>query len=85
MNYIKERNHLLHELDDDDKSHITDLFFKDVVSKLKKLDARQGTLSCGFAGGKYINWTLRFKSVGSDFDIVDFEYDEEGTVLDLDL
>ena len=85
MSYTKERNHLVHELDDDDRSHITDIFFQDIVSKLRRLDARHGTLSCGFAGEKYTKWILRFKAVGSAFDIVDFEYDEEGALLDLDL
>ena len=31
------------------------------------------------------NWILQFRSFGSDFEIVEFEYDKEGDVLDLDL
>jgi hypothetical protein len=43
-----------------------------------------GTLSCEFAGEQYKHWTLRFRSVGSDFEIVEFEYDEDADNLDLD-
>ena len=43
------------------------------------------TLNCEFAGEQYRNWNIRFKSVGSGFDIVEFEYDEEGCGIDLDL
>ena len=73
------------ELDDDDKSHITDIFFEEIVPKLRKLDARLGNVNCDFAGEGYRDWTIRFRSVGSDFEIVDFEYDEDGEGMDLDL
>lgn len=73
------------ELDDDDKTRITDIFFEEVVPKLRKLDARLGNVNCDFAGEKYRDWTILFRSIGSDFEIVDFEYDEDGEGMDLDL
>ena len=33
----------------------------------------------------YKDWSIQFKSAGSDFDIVEFEYDENGEGIDLDL
>ena len=77
-------NHL-HALDDDDKDCIREVFFEDIVPKLFKLDARLGTLNCQFAGEQYKNWNILFRSAGSGFDIVEFEYDEEGCGIDLDL
>ena len=73
------------ELTDEDQGHIRAIFYEDIVPKLIKLDARLGTLNCGFAGDQYKNWAIQFKSVGSDFDIVGFEYDENGDSIDLDL
>lgn len=81
----KPASHLDHELDDEKKAHITDLFFAEIVSKLKKLDARLGILNCEFAGKEYKNWNIEFRSEGSGFDIVDFYYDEDGASIDLDL
>jgi hypothetical protein len=81
----KPASHLHHELDDEEKAHITDLFFSEIVTKLKRLDARLGTLNCEFAGNEYKNWNIQFKSDGSGFDIVDFYYDEDGALIDLDL
>ena len=49
------------------------------------MDARIGTLNCEFAGEQYSNWNILFKSMGSDFEIVDFEYDEESYGFSLDL
>lgn len=74
-----------HELSDEDQEHIRTVFHEEVAPKLMKLDARLGSLSCEFAGGQFRNWTIQFKSVGDDFQIVDFEYDEEGAGIDLDL
>ena len=85
MNDRKQQNPIQDELDDEDKAHITDIFFEVMVPKLTKCHARLGILSCEFAGEKYKNWCLQFKSVGSGFDIVEFEYDEEGDSIDLDL
>lgn len=62
-----------------------EIFFHEVVPKLVRLHARTGIVSCEFAGPVYRNWQIRFRSRGSGFDIVDFEYDEEGAGLDLDL
>ena len=50
-----------------------------------KLGARLGTLSCEFAGEQFKNWMIQFRSVGNDFEIVDFEYEENGTAIDLDV
>ena len=72
-------------LGEDDLIHITEVFFEETVPKLQKLHARLGTLNCDFAGEKYKNWTLHFKSAGESFEIVEFEYDEDGSGLDLDL
>ena len=76
---------VLLELDDEAQEHIRTTFQDEVVPKLQRLDARLGMLACSFAGEKYRNWVLQFKSVGSDFEIVDFEYDEDADDMDLDL
>jgi len=85
MNTENDRILLEDELDDDDMEFIRQVFFDEIVPKLKRLDARLGTLSCEFAGRKYSHWNIQFKSVGSGFDIVDFEYDEDSEGMDLDL
>ena len=74
-----------YELDEEEKALIGDIFYEQIVPKLLKLDARLGNLSCEFAGEKYTNWVLQFQSKGSGFEIVDFEYDDEADVLDIDL
>ena len=74
-----------HELDDDDKARITEAFYNAIVKKLEKLHALNGIITCGFAGEQHKSWNIHFSSVGSDFDIVDFEYDEDGTGMDFDL
>jgi len=83
----KKENHfnLVDDLDDEDKAHITEAFFEHMVPKLIRCDARLGNLSCEFAGEKYKNWMIRFQSRGADFDIVEFEYDEDAESIDLDL
>jgi len=73
------------ELTDEEKIEIQEIFSVEIVPKLKKLDARLGTISCEFAGPQYTNWMIQFRSRGEDFEIVDFEYDEEGAGIDLDL
>lgn len=80
-----EKDSLLTELDDADRAYITDLFYGEIASKLQRLGARLGAVNCGFAGRQYINWVIHFRSAGSGFNIMDFEYDEEGAGLDLDL
>lgn len=79
-----DKSHAQSELDDDDRIYITDIFFEEIVAKLKKMDARIGTLNCDFAGEQYSNWNIHFKSTGSDFEIVDFEYDEDSYGFSLD-
>ena len=74
-----------HELDEEDQGHIREVFHDEVVPKLVKLNARLGTLSCGFAGQEYEHWTIEFRSVGDHFEIASFEYDDEAVCLDLDL
>ena len=74
----REQDFPLRELDDDDKARITEVFFEEEVSrKLKMLHARNGILNCSFAGEQYKNWNIHFRSSGSDFYIVEFEYDED--------
>lgn len=73
------------ELSGEDQEQIRAVFHEEVVPKLMKLSARLGSLSCEFAGEQFRNWTIQFKSVGDDFEIVDFEYDEDGAGIDLDL
>ena len=73
-----------HELDEYDKAHINDVFFEDMVEKLRKMDARVGSLNCEFAGEQYKNWIIYFRSKGPGFEIVDFEYDADSRGLDFD-
>jgi hypothetical protein len=73
------------ELSDEDREHLRELFFGDVVPKLIRLHARTGMVGCEFAGPQYEGWQIHFKSRGDDFDIVEFEYDEQGCGIDLDL
>ena len=80
----KTHTDLQHELDDDDKAFITEIFFEEIVKKLKRMDARIGTLNCDFAGDQYKNWNIYFKSKGPGFEIVDFEYDEDSYGFSLD-
>lgn len=74
-----------HELDDDDKIFIRDIFFEEIVPKLKRMHARIGNLNCEFAGKQYKNWNIQFRTDKSGFDIVDFEYDENSRSFDLDI
>ena len=75
----------LQELTDVDQGHIRTIFHEEIEPKLARLGARLGTLNCVFAGEQYKNWAIQFKSAGSGFGIVDFEYDENGAGIDLDL
>ena len=70
------------ELDEEEKAFISDLFFEKMVPKLKKLNARIGTIPCDFAGNKYKNWLIHFRSLGDGFEVVDFEYDPEARSID---
>ena len=73
------------ELSDDDKGRIQAIFYETVVLKLAKLHARLGTVNCDFAGEQFRNWNICFRSKGSGYDIVSFEYDEDGASIELDL
>ena len=73
------------ELTDEEKIEIQEIFSEEIVPKLKKLDARLGTISCEFAGPQYATWMIQFRSRGEEFEIVDFEYEEIGAGIDLDL
>jgi hypothetical protein len=73
------------ELSDEEIDHLRELFSREVVPKLTRLHARTGMVSCEFGGEEYRKWQIRFQSRGSGFEIVDFEYEEEGAGLDLDL
>lgn len=72
-----------HDLDDDDRIHITEVFHEDVVPRLMMLDARIGNINCDFAGDQYRNWVLEFRSARSGLEIVDFEYDEDSRSFNL--
>jgi len=65
------------DIDDEDKSLIMELFFDKITPKLRKMQARVGTLNCDFAGEQYRHWNILFKSMGEGFQIIDFEYDED--------
>ena len=80
----KAHSDLQHDLDDDDKAFITEIFFEEMVEKLKKVDARIGTLNCDFAGNQYKHWNITFKSKGPGFEIVDFDYDADSYGFSLD-
>ena len=84
MNGEQTQIDLKSELDDEDKVYITEIFFEKIVAKLKRMDARIGTLNCDFAGDQYKNWNIQFKSKGPGFEIVDFEYDENSYSFSLD-
>ena len=72
-------------LTDEEKSEIQQIFSEEIVPKLKKLGARLGMVSCEFAGPQYAKWMVQFRSRGDGFEIVDFEYNEMGAGIDLDL
>jgi hypothetical protein len=80
----KEKDKIRVSLGEDDLLLISDIFHSVVVEKLKKLHARNGIITCGFAGEKYRNWLLKFRSAGSGFEIVGFEFDERAEEMDLD-
>ncbi len=84
---LKKENHNSpkYELDEYDKAHINDVFVESMTKKLRKMSARNGCLNCRFAGEAYKHWVISFRSRGSGFEIVDFEYDENSRSLDLGL
>ena len=82
---MNEETEALLELDDDDKELIRAIFYEKIVPKLDKLHARLGILNCDFAGKQFRNWGIAFRSKGSGYDVVSFEYDEDGVGIDLDI
>ena len=70
-------------LDEDQRLHISQVFEQEVVPRLKLRHARTGALCCGFAGSRYGNWLLYFRSRGPDFEITGFEYDKDASALKL--
>jgi hypothetical protein len=72
-------------LTDEDKDHIRRMFRQEIMPRLVKLHARRGNICCDFAGPEYGKWVIQFTSRGEGFEIVDFEYDEDGVGIDLDL
>lgn len=78
MKERKEQIELLPELTEEEKAHVTEVFVEEIIPKLKFMNARTGVLNCEFAGEEYKNWSIIFKEVGSDFEILEFEYEEEG-------
>ena len=72
-----------HHLSENDRMHILQVFEEDVVPRLRRMDAKIGNLNCDFAGDKYKNWVLEFKTNRSGFEIVDFEYDEHSRKVQL--
>jgi hypothetical protein len=82
---MTDRQPIKKTLSDEERDHIRESFHESIVPKLKKAHARLGMLNCDFAGEQYKYWNIQFKSVGSDYDIVEFEYDEEGCGIDLEL
>jgi len=75
----------MHELDTEERAHITRVFAERVGPRLRLYSARMGSLGCGFAGEAYDHWVLHFRSVGDDFEITEFEYDEDARTVDLGL
>jgi hypothetical protein len=71
------------ELTENEKFEIMTAFSEKVAPKLKKLNARIGALNCEFAGPQYGNWLIHFRETRADFEITEFEYDEDSRDLDL--
>ena len=70
-------------LGEDDRMHITEVFYDTVETRLMKMQARIGTINCAFAGENYKNWVIEFRSIRSGFEIVGFEYDENSRSFNL--
>jgi hypothetical protein len=85
MPHDEHSKHVQPHLSDEERGYIMDLFYDQIVPKLIRLHARNGVVGCDFAGPGYTHWQIHFKSRGDGFDIVEFEYDEQGCGLDLDL
>jgi hypothetical protein len=72
-----------YHLTEDDRMHILQVFDEDIVPRLLRMDAKIGNLNCEFAGERYGNWVIEFKTNRSGFEIVDFEYDEHSRAIHL--
>ena len=79
------KNHPIEELPDEEITYIRDLFFSEIEPRLMKIDARMGNISCAFAGEKYCNWIIEFRSLSNGFEIVDISYDPDADTIDIDL
>lgn len=71
-------------LSDEDRLRIAEDFALEVIPKLLFLQARVGTVNCGFAGERYRNWQLVFRATGGTFRIEDYLYDPDGEGISLD-
>jgi len=71
------------ELNDNDRIRISEIFQQDIVQKLMMMHARNGTICCEFAGEKYKNWLIEFRSSRAGLDIVGFEYDPDSRSFEL--
>ncbi len=76
MTNIQTPSPLKRELEDDDKFHISHIFEAEIAPRLLQMDARNGNISCEFAGPQYRYWVVEFKSSRWGLEIVGFEYDE---------
>ena len=65
------------ELSDEERIEISEIFHEDIVPKLLMMHARNGTISCEFAGEAYKNWLIEFRSNRSGLEIIGFEYDPD--------
>lgn len=63
-------------LEEEDKIYLTQRFEEEIVPRLKKYQARVGSIGCEFAGEEYSPWLIHFRAKGMDFEILEFEYDE---------
>jgi hypothetical protein len=71
------------ELSLKDETLLMEVFYEKVVPKLQKLQARNGIINCRFIGEHFRHWNIVFKTMGSEFKIVDFEFDENADGMSL--
>jgi hypothetical protein len=83
MNKREDQIRVRQELTEAEKLHISAIFAEDIVPKLRFMNARRGILNCVFAGEKYETWNIIFSEAGSDYEILDFEYEEDGRGITL--
>ncbi|MEW5898282.1 MAG: hypothetical protein AB1652_03795 [Bacillota bacterium] len=68
-----------HELSEENRLYLREAFLREMVPLLKEWQGRTGVVNCAFAGAKYAGWNIVFKSIGSGFEIVEFECTERKT------